>query len=353
MAVKRASAYFGNIDSIQGDSTPVSTTNGATPTVPTTPTQTIPDKEAAAQAANSSAAIAKHSPYRDDPGYNKYESHNDTANARSIETKQLADTMNDENLAKARSLSDEDYYDDQHKNVAKGEAESGQLNNRTFESTMHASRLADYYNNRPQEDVPLAVSSTSGQAVTQGAGYTRPQINTQEMRQMREAEALDKERQSERIQLQGAIDRVPMEDFNTWKAQNVANAAGTRELQNQLNAAMAGAKAGQSSSINTTEFAQKLAHYLNGQKAQIVMDAIGKGDYQLATLLLGIFTGGNSLITADDFYTAVSNRTLYEFMKQTGANGAYARSALLSRNMPALNELNKAIVSQALGVQLF
>jgi hypothetical protein len=334
MALKKASAYLGGLDTNTTAENTVG--NGATGDMTTgngTTVKSTPDKEAEAQASNASAGIASQLPSPAHPTTQRYNDFNDTADTRSENVRTNANTHAKEDLATKQQFGPTDYDPNYYANVAKGEDPDRQLNDRTFESTMHSSRLADYYNNRPQTNVPFAVSSMSGQAETQAAGYTRPQINTQEMRQMRENEKLDEQRKTGRINLQNMVGQVPMQDINTYKNQISANTEAGRNLQNQIIAAMAGAKAGQESSVNTTRFAQELAANIGGRKAQIVMGAISRGDYQMASLLTGIFTGSQTMITPDDFYTGAVQRTAYEIARNTGLPPAYVYSMLI--NNPA------------------
>jgi hypothetical protein len=162
------------------------------------------------------------------------------------------------------------------------------------------------------------------------------------MRQMRENEKLDEQRKTGRINLQNMVDQVPMQDINMYKQQISANTEAVRNLQNQIIASMAGAKAGQESSVNTTEFSQKLAAHIGGRKAQIVMGAISSGDYQVASLLTGIFGGTQTMITPDDFYTGAVQRTADVIATQYGLSYPYVFSMLITNPAGLTTQLAEA-----------
>lgn len=97
------------------------------------------------------------------------------------------------------------------------EGRYGNLNNKGFDETLRLSRQADAYNNEPVEKMHLGISynPSAGQGVGgfETTGYERPNIETQEMRQMRANERLDEMQRGLDVQLQHDITKLPYDAF--------------------------------------------------------------------------------------------------------------------------------------------
>lgn len=101
-------------------------------------------------------------------------------------------------------------------NFAK-EGRYGNLNNKSFDDTLRLSRQADAYNNKPIGKMHLGISynPSSGQGVGgfETTGYERPNLETQEMRQMRTNERLDEMQRGLDVQLEHNITKLPYDAF--------------------------------------------------------------------------------------------------------------------------------------------
>lgn len=96
----------------------------------------------------------------------------------------------------------------------------GNLNQKSYDETLSLSRQADAYNNKPIDKIRQNYSyNAAGGSYGYGGetiGYDRPKIETQEMRQMRTNEALDKNQRMLDQQLQAAVNSKNYDAYKTY-----------------------------------------------------------------------------------------------------------------------------------------
>lgn len=110
----------------------------------------------------------------------------------------------------------------------------GNLNEKSYQDTLRLSRQADAYNNRPVDTMMLGGSAATGTGSyslgQETQKYSRPQIETQEMRQMRANERLDEAQRGTDVRLQAALNSKNYDVFKD-AYQRIANSLDTRAQQ--------------------------------------------------------------------------------------------------------------------------
>ena len=115
----------------------------------------------------------------------------------------------------AKKVKDKDIWQGANLNLSKDDYQ-GNLNNADFMSTLNYSRMADMLNNKMYL-TPSSIGARTAKRGSSGTGIDNiglgfqkgPQVETQEMRQMRANEKIDAERRAQDIRRQGAIqDRI-------------------------------------------------------------------------------------------------------------------------------------------------
>lgn len=96
------------------------------------------------------------------------------------------------------------------KNIAKTGGQYGSLNGKTFSHTLNLMRQADAYNNKPTENIHR-IGLHGVQDL--GLAYNRPQIETEEMREMQRNRQLDLTQKTLAVQLQDAVNHKDLNAF--------------------------------------------------------------------------------------------------------------------------------------------
>lgn len=96
------------------------------------------------------------------------------------------------------------------KNIAKTGGQYGSLNGKTFSHTLNLMRQADAYNNKPTENIHR-IGLHGVQDL--GPAYNRPQIETEEMREMQRNRQLDLTQKTLAVQLQDAVNHKDLNAF--------------------------------------------------------------------------------------------------------------------------------------------
>ena len=96
------------------------------------------------------------------------------------------------------------------KNIAKTGGQYGSLNGKTFSHTLNLMRQADAYNNKPTENIHR-IGLHGVQDL--GTAYNRPQIETEEMREMQRNRQLDLTQKTLAVQLQDAVNHKDLNAF--------------------------------------------------------------------------------------------------------------------------------------------
>lgn len=127
------------------------------------------------------------------------------------------DSATDKSKSRAKDVASEAYAtpkSDLHVNdgvnIAKTGGQFGPLNNKTFSKTLRLMREADAYNNTPIEDIHR-IGLHGVQNL--GPGYQRPEITTEEMREMERNRALDASQKQFAVQLQAAVNAKDLDTF--------------------------------------------------------------------------------------------------------------------------------------------
>ncbi len=105
--------------------------------------------------------------------------------------------------------------EDQKGNYAKTGGSKGSLTGKDFSSTLDLMRRVDKYNNKPVSDMFSVGTRHTGDIQNLGSGYNRPQIETEETREMERNRALDLQQKQLMVQLQDAINRKDVEAFKS------------------------------------------------------------------------------------------------------------------------------------------
>lgn len=105
--------------------------------------------------------------------------------------------------------------EDQKGNYAKTGGSKGSLTGKDFSSTLDLMRRVDKYNNKPVSDMFSVGTRHTGDIQNLGSGYNRPQIETEETREMERNRALDIQQKQLMVQLQDAINRKDVEAFKS------------------------------------------------------------------------------------------------------------------------------------------
>lgn len=126
--------------------------------------------------------------------------------------------------------------ENQNVNLGKNNPQ-GNLNNMSFGRTLALSRAADRYNNKPTGKITTmrGGSAVDGLQVSQYDPYNRPQIETEEMRQMQKNRRIDEARQMMRAALQGKVDQWTYDRYQDLAEQLALYNTSDYEFKNQIN----------------------------------------------------------------------------------------------------------------------
>ncbi len=109
-------------------------------------------------------------------------------------------------------------YEHQDVNLGKDNPQ-GNLNGLSFGRTLALSRAADRYNNKPIDPIVhahLGKAGAPGTTTSREDPYTRPEIETEETRQMERNRRIDEARQMLRAALQGKVDQWTYDQLSSY-----------------------------------------------------------------------------------------------------------------------------------------
>lgn len=118
----------------------------------------------------------------------------------------------------ALSRKGKELYEHQDVNLGKDNPQ-GNLNGLSFGRTLALSRAADRYNNKPIDPVVhahLGKAGAPGTTTSREDPYTRPEIETEETRQMERNRRIDEARQMLRAALQGKVDQWTYDQLSSY-----------------------------------------------------------------------------------------------------------------------------------------
>lgn len=206
------------------------------------------------------------------------------------ETDRVSDEAIDNTEKEAQRVYDtnpEKLYKHVNKNFARGEGPYGRFNDRDYSTTLRLAREADFYNNKPQEN--LYFMGPDGPQV-QGPAYQRPELKTMETRAMDQAIELDTNQKRLAQSLQDAVNHKDLDAFTAaWKQKfgvELDRAQAKREMRRYERQALVQDLL----TKNLTKFQAEFMRGFNSVTATTVHNML-QSQPELANMLAGVLLG--------------------------------------------------------------
>ena len=232
--------------------------------------------------------------------------------------------------------------EDQKGNYAKTGGSKGSLTGKDFSSTLNLMRRADKYNNKPVENM-IHYGSYKGSGIQNlGTGYERPNIETEEMREMERNRALDTQQKQLMVQLQDAINRKDVEAFKSAYEQIFGITLSETQIIEAMRQWTQQQQITNTATKDITSWQKKFMRSFDEETLDYLMQ-LSEKDNQLSQLLSNAMYGLPTP-SLDERVLIRTRDSLYKHNKESGMSDIKAMNDA-NNTVLALNLLNNNIIA--------